>query len=119
MAIFVAYSQSSAVLGQQDKHSAAHNDADEIFKDQVVLVEMLPPGDEAYGSVAVTDAHIVKLGQRDFIVGDGYAPKESEAAEWLSDVLVSVPCDQISRLESMTPERYKEYLKSWKDNPRK
>jgi hypothetical protein len=114
LAIFVAYSQSTAVRGEQDKTAATHNGEKEIFKDQVVLIELLGAGDGSE-SVALTNAHIAKLGQREFIVGDGYATEDSDT-DWLSDVTVSVPCDDVVRLQSMTTERNKEYLKMWKEN---
>lgn len=116
LAIFVAYSQSTAVHGEPAAHAATGDDEKEIFKDNIVLLEFDSPAVEnGADSTVLSGAHIAKIGQREFIVGEGYAPEGSDD-NWFADMTIGVPCDAILRLEAMTPERYKEYLKASKEN---
>jgi hypothetical protein len=116
LAIFVAYSQSTTVHGEPAADAAPSSDEKEIFKDNIVLLEFNSPAVESGADTAVlSGAHIAKIGQREFILGEGYAPEGSEE-DWFADMTIGVPCDAILRLEAMTPERYKEYLKASKEN---
>jgi len=116
LAVFVAYSQSTAVHGEPAAQATAGGDEKEIFKDNIVLLEFDSPAVEGGADTAVlSDAHLAKIGQREFIIGEGYAPEGSDN-DWSADMTIGVPCDAILRLESMTPERYKEYLKASKES---
>jgi hypothetical protein len=109
----VFYSYNTAVRGEETPPAALKED-DDIFKDQIVVLEF-SAADAAGDSVVLANARIAKLGQREFVVGDGYAPEESDE-DWYAGMLMGVPCDGIVRFESMTPERYKEYLKMMKEH---
>jgi hypothetical protein len=118
LAILFAYFNSSTVQGQQKNSNAvaAASDNDDIFKDKILLLEVMPSDAEgSSNSVVIDNARTAKLGSRDFVVGDGYAPEGSDDA-WYDDMLVGVPCENIVRFQSMTPERFKEYMKMWKDH---
>ena len=116
LAVFVAYSQCTAVHGETAPHAAASSDEKEIFKDNIVLLEFDSSAVESGADTTVlSGAHVAKIGQREFIVGEGYAPEGSDD-DWFADMTIGVPCDAILRLEAMTPERYKEYLKASKES---
>ena len=117
LALLFAYFNSGTVQGQQKNAAAsAAPDNDDIFKDKILLLEVMPSDAEgSSNSVVIDNARTTKLGSRDFLVGDGYAPEGSDDA-WYDDMLVGVPCENIVRFQSMTPERFKEYMKMWKDH---
>jgi hypothetical protein len=112
-AIIAMFAGSGTVHGQLGTSSDAKAD-DDIFKDKIVLIEVNSADSDQGNSVVVDHARVVKVGARDFIIGDGFATKESEDA-WYEDMLVGVPCESIARFHAMTPERFEEYMKMWKE----
>jgi hypothetical protein len=116
LAVFIAYSQSTAVHGEAAARPADADAVEDIFKDNIVLLEFdLPATDGGTDSAVLSDARVVKIGTREFIVGEGYAPEESDEV-WFADMTLGVPCEGVLRFQAMTPERYKEYLKTFKEH---
>ena len=70
------------------------------------------------GSVVLANVRVTKLGNRDFIIGDGYAP-DSDDDSWYKDMLVGVPCESILRFHAMTQKQFAEYMKRWKERSEK
>jgi hypothetical protein len=113
LAITLVYAHGTAVRGEQNP-PATHKDEDEILKDQIVMIEFRST-DGGPDSIVIANARVAKLGQREFLMGDGYAPEGSDV-DWYADMQIGVPSEEIVRFESMTPERYKEYLKTIKEH---
>jgi hypothetical protein len=96
--------------------SAAAKDILTDFKDKIVLFEVNRSNalESKSGSVVLAHVRITKVGNRDFIIGDGYA--EDAEDTWYKDMTVGVPCDAILRFHAMTPSQFKKYMKMWKEH---
>jgi hypothetical protein len=117
LAITFVYSHTKTVQGQQATPAAVTKDEEELFKDQIVMLEYRTSNDEG-DSIVVSKAHVAKVGTREFVVGEGYVPKGTDDV-WYADMTVGIPCEDIVRLSSMDPQRFKEYMKNAKDRSNK
>jgi hypothetical protein len=116
LAFAVVYAQSPAVGDETNPPATPNNELALSFKDKIVLFEIDRSSalETDSGSVILHKVRITKLGNRDFIIGDGYSPEDSEDS-WYKGLLVGVPCDSVIRFHAMTPNQFTEYMKLWKD----
>jgi|tagenome__1003787_1003787.scaffolds.fasta_scaffold20698645_2 hypothetical protein len=98
--------------------SAQSNNVASIIAGKTVVVEIAHLNkDDEPATLMFTNAEVLKLGERSFMVGDNWAPKGDES--WYADVINAVPCDNILRIQAMTPEQFKKYSKTFVDMPKK
>jgi hypothetical protein len=116
LALTLAYSQIPTVRGEETSPATPDHDLALEFKDKIVLFEIDRSSalETDSGTVILHKVRITKLGNRDFIIGDGYAPADNDDS-WYKDLLVGVPCDSVIRFHAMSPDQFTEYMKLWKD----
>jgi hypothetical protein len=87
------------------------------FKDKIVLLEVNRSSavETKSSTVLLEKLHVTKLGNRDFLIGTGYAPENNDEY-WYKDMTVGIPCDSIVRFHAMTPKQFVEFMKKWKDH---
>jgi hypothetical protein len=115
-----AYFNGTAVHGQQKASPAAtaSKDNEDLFKEKILLLEVMSSDTNGgSNSVVIENTRTTKIGSREFVIGEGYATDDEDSGEaWYDGMTVGVPCENIIRLQSMTPERFKEYMKMWKNH---
>jgi hypothetical protein len=112
IAFAIAYGNGTAVRG--DHNVAAKNEQNVDLKDKIVVLEITEGSglNSESDSAVLANARVVKIGNRDFIIGDAFPVREDDD-DWHKEVTDGIPCDNIVRFRSMTPERFKSYAKKW------
>ena len=108
----VTYGSETTVQGVQ-KELAAENAQGVDLNNKIVVLEII--GESGLGSeshaMILANARVLKLGNRDFIVGDAVSLLEDD--QWHKEITAGAPCDNIMKLRTMTPDRFKTYAKIW------
>jgi hypothetical protein len=113
--VLAVANSSTLVRGQQDAPAIAYDDVS-LFKDKIVLIEF----NDAWGmtsssdTVLVNDVRTFKIGDRQFIVGTGYAPKDEQNIA-NKDMEVGIPCDRVYRITAMNAEQCETYMRKWRE----
>jgi hypothetical protein len=104
---------------QAEDSKKSSDDLAAEFKDKIVMLEVNRSSaiEAKTGTVVLVKMRITKLGNRDFVVGTGYAPDDDDS--WYKDVVVGVPCESIVRFHAMTQKQFADYMKKWKDRSEK
>jgi len=117
LVLLTAYSFSAVDGGNPGPSDDKQADIRGDFKDKVVLIEVAESNalESKSHSVVLQNANIRKLGNCDFLLGDSYVLENDEGGDWYKDTAIGIPCDHIVRFQIMSPSRYKDYIKLWKD----
>jgi hypothetical protein len=111
--IALAYGNGSAVQGEQ-REPLAENGQNVNIRDKIVVLEIIEGSglNSESDSAVLANARVLKIGHRDFIVGDSFPLREGDD-DWHKEVTDGIPCDNIVRFRSMSPDRFKTYAKKW------
>jgi len=101
LALAITHVRSATVRGEQDAAATLNADIAAELKDKILLLEVNRSSvlESKSGTVLLHKVRIVKLGSRDFVIGDGYALENDDF--WYKDMLVGVPCESIIRFQAM------------------
>jgi hypothetical protein len=114
IAVAIAYGGGTPVHGEPQNDPTKNTQSIDLTN-RIVVLE-ITGGDglnSETDSLVLANAKILKMGNRDFVVGDAFPLQEDDEDDWYTDVTIGAPCENIVTFRTMKPERFKSYAKKW------